>query len=239
MITSYSHCIRSHSRLVPLLDPLAPLLTLPRSTYAAYNAASSTPRNACTKNTREIILAGLVTWAAEPKNKKIYWLSGMAGTGKTTIAYSFSEILDQIGMLGGTFFCSRSQDECRNVDRIFPTIAYELARRFPSVRHALLEVLKRDPDSGTRRMELQFLDLIVSPVKVATEDLTKRSVVVVIDALDECADQSKVEMMLSIISQHLPHLPIKFLVTSRPERHIRETFSGPDFTDSSKFYLQC
>lgn len=161
----------------------------------------------------------------------------MAGTGKTTIAYTFSEILDKNFMLGATFFCSRVEDDSRNVDRIFPTIAYQLARRFPSVFHALVDVVKHDPDVGYGSMKHQFSNLIVTPLRAASGDLVGRSVVVIIDALDECADQAAVANMLSIISQHSSYLPIKFFITSRPEQLIRKSFNRRDFEPHSKFLL--
>jgi len=86
-------------------------------------------------------------------------------------------------------------------------------------------------------MELQFRDLIVTPVMAAENDLVGKSIVVIIDALDECADQFKVSTMLSIISQHSSSLPLKFFITSRPEQLIQQKFNGTDLKDSEKFHL--
>ena len=79
---------------------------MPRADFAEYDAASPALRNACTENTHEKILNTLQVWASGNAITKVYWLNGMAGTGKTTIAYSFSEILEQKRCLGGTFFAS-------------------------------------------------------------------------------------------------------------------------------------
>ncbi|KAF8803111.1 WD40 repeat-like protein [Phlegmacium glaucopus] len=209
---------------------------LPRAIYAAYDASSPTPRHECTKGTREAILASLLAWATDPTDTKIYWLNGAAGTGKTTIDYTFCQLLDRNGMLGATFFCSRSDDDSRNVKRIFPTLAYELARRFPSVSRALVDILRRDPDAGYRSLNLQFSNLIASPLQAASEDLAQRSIVIIIDALDECADQEVVYQMLSIILLQSPLLPVKFFISSRPERMIRRTFN-PASTTYSVFLL--
>jgi len=66
--------------------------SLPRVRHAAYNIPSPARRqpHGCTEGTREAILAQLMAWAIDAHNTKIFWLSGMAGTGKTTIAYTFS-----------------------------------------------------------------------------------------------------------------------------------------------------
>ena len=66
---------------------------MPRAEFAEYDAASPAPRNPCTENTRKEILNRLEVWASDNATTKVYWLNGMAGTGKTTIAYSFSAIL--------------------------------------------------------------------------------------------------------------------------------------------------
>ena len=70
-------------------------MLLPRALFAQYDADSSSPRNRCTKNTRKPILDNLRVWASDNTAQKVYCLNGMAGTGKTTIAYSFSQILDE------------------------------------------------------------------------------------------------------------------------------------------------
>jgi hypothetical protein len=55
--------------------------------------------------------------------------------------------------------------------------------------------------------------------------------------LDECADQAAVANLLSIISHHSPHLPIKFFITRCPEQLIRNSFHQLDFQPHSKFIL--
>lgn len=68
----------------------------------------------------------------------------MAGTGKTTIAFTFSQILDNIQMLGASFFCSQLDTDSSDADLIFPTLAYELARHSPAASQALLNALEKD-----------------------------------------------------------------------------------------------
>jgi len=54
-------------------------------------------------------------------------MNEMTRMGKIPIAYSFSETLDQMEMLGASFFSSHTLPKCRDVDWIFLTIAYGLA----------------------------------------------------------------------------------------------------------------
>jgi hypothetical protein len=66
---------------------------------------------------------------------------------------------------------------------------------------------------------------------------TQRPLVVVIDALDECTDQSAVREVLEIIRQYSPNLPLKFFITSRPERQIQNIFRQDGTSRYSKFIL--
>ena len=77
---------------------------------------------------------------------KVYWLNGTAGTSKTTIAYSFSEILDAKESLGGKFFSSHLWVDTSDVHCIIPTISLQLAGYLPSLSHAMLEVVETNPD---------------------------------------------------------------------------------------------
>ena len=208
---------------------------LPQAKRAAYDAKSRAGRRSCTAKTREKILADLIAWATDAGDTSIYWLNGMAGTGKTTIAFTFSQILDNIQILGASFFCSHLDIESSNADLIFPTLAYELARHSTAASTALLNALERDRNVGHKSLRDQFLNLIVEPTKAASERV--RPLIIVIDALDECADQSDVSDLLTIIRQYSPNLPLKFFITSRPERQIQNVFRREGTSRYSKFIL--
>ena len=183
-------------------------------------------------------MADLVAWAADAGDTRIYWLNGMAGTGKTTIAFTFCQILDNIEVLGGSFFCSHLDTDSSNADLIIPTLAYELARHSTAASNALVNALEKDHNAGHKSMRDQFLNLIVTPTKAASEGIsTPRPLIVVIDALDECADQSDAGDVLAIIRRYSPMLPLKFFITSRPERQIQDVFRLEGTSRYSKFIL--
>ena len=215
------------------------LINFPQAKRAAYNAKSQAGRRSCTAKTREKILADLVAWAADAGDTSVYWLNGMAGTGKTTIAFTFSQILDNIRALGGSFFCSHLDTDSSNADLIFPTLAYELARHSTAASNALLNALESDCNVGYKPMRDQFLNLIVTPTKAASEGVSTppRPLIIVIDALDECSNQNDVRDMLTIIRQYSPTLPLKFFITSRPERQIQNVFRQEGTSQYSKFIL--
>ncbi|CAE6462397.1 unnamed protein product [Rhizoctonia solani] len=153
---------------------------------ARYNSSYSNTikRNGCTAETREAIHQGLEDWTTDPRSEKIYWMNGMAGTGKTTIAYSFCEWLEKTNRLGASFFCSRISSTCRSFSKIVPTIAYQLARYSPAFRSTLCAALEDNPDAGTLNVTQQFEKLMQLPLS-SVEGAMPDSVVIVIDALDD------------------------------------------------------
>ena len=194
---------------------------MPRAQFAEYDAASPALRNGCTENTRKAILDKLQQWASDNMATKVYWLNGMAGTGKKTIAYSFSQILDDQNSLGGTFFSSHLRVDTSDVHCIIPTISLQLAARgyIPCLAHHVLDVVEANPDCKSWRIQKQFLNFIVKPLK-GVEVIP----VIILDALDECSDQHLVAELLSEILKHNKSLPVKFFISSRPEVELKETF---------------
>ena len=167
-------------------------------------------------------------WANDKTTTKVYWLNGMAGTGKTTIAYSFSDILHEEGSLGGTFFSSHLRVDTSDVRCIIPTISLQLARYLPSLSHLILDVVEANPDSSSWRIGNQFLNFIVKPlIALYSGDSGEVLVtpVIVLDALDECSDQFLVAELVSVILKHSTSLPVKFFITSRPEIVLKESFT--------------
>ena len=167
-------------------------------------------------------------WASDNTATKVYWLNGMAGTGKTTISYSFSEILNDNESLGGTFFSSHLRVDTSDARCIIPTICLQLAigNFLPSLSHLILDVVEGNSDCKSWRITKQFQNFIVKPLTAAYRDTSKVVFpVIVLDALDECSDQSLVAELLSVILKHSTSLPVKFFITSRPEVRLKESFA--------------
>jgi hypothetical protein len=80
-------------------------------------------RHGCLKGTRKEVLLQIEQWLMDEKDRRIFWLNGLAGTGKSTIAQTFSEISFADRKLGASFFCSRDFDDRSNLQTIFPTLA--------------------------------------------------------------------------------------------------------------------
>ena len=177
-------------------------------------------REACLKGTRKEVLLHIEQWMVDEKDQRIFWLNGLAGTGKSTIAQSFAEISFADGKLGASFFCSRDFEDRSNLQAILPTLAFQLAYRYPLFREQLLQVLKANPDVGQESLSSQLEKVIVRPFAA-----TQIPTLIIIDALDECKDKEPASALLSVLSRHVHEIPeVKFFITGRPEPPIREGF---------------
>ncbi|CAE6376919.1 unnamed protein product [Rhizoctonia solani] len=203
-------------RMSSAIDRLSPSLS------ARYKSAEGADlkRRECTPGTRIKVLAEVLNWT-RGDGRGVYWLNGMAGTGKTTIAYSLCLELDSSHRLAASFFCSRTLPECRDVNLIISTIAYQLARFSRPFHSVLSTALRKDPDLHRTLPHLQFEELIIKPLKEA-ESALPEGLVVVLDALDECDNQQSTGCMLDVLLSKAAGLPIKFVVLSRPEPKIRD-----------------
>ncbi|KAJ1304981.1 hypothetical protein OPQ81_000024 [Rhizoctonia solani] len=188
---------------------------------AIYNSAESDDlrRGGCAPGTRRPQIDLLLKWAHNSDSGKTCWMNGMAGTGKTTIAYSVCSRLDETFELGASFFCSRVIPECRQIKYIIPSIAYQLARFSMPFRFALVKVLELDPDVHARALKFQYQKLIVEPL-LKVQGSLPTDFIVVIDALDECENENSLGQILDLLLSPAFTLPIRFLLSSRPEPEI-------------------
>jgi len=177
-------------------------------------------RQGCLKGTRKEVLWEIECWLIGEQKQCVFWLNGLAGTGKSTIAQTFAETSFADGKLGASFFCSRDFESRSNLQAIFPTLAFQLAYQEPLFRKELLQVLKRHPDVGQESLCSQMERLLVNPLKDA--DIPT---LIIIDALDECKDEEPASAILSILSRYMDKIPnVKFFITGRPESRIRSGF---------------
>ena len=180
-------------------------------------------RGSCLKGTRESVLHEIERWSESSGGSSVFWLNGLAGTGKSAIAQTISGQIFANGRLGASFFCSRGVDERSNLQLIFPTLAFQLAKRYPAFRSSLLPLLRSNPDIVHEALQAQMQRLIIEPFLSS-----KISTVIVIDALDECKDEEPESAILLVLKRSISKIPrVKFFITSRPEKHIMSGFRGP------------
>jgi len=165
----------------------------------------------CHEEVCESALAEIELWARDFDKPPVYWLNGLCGTGKSTIARTMAKRMDKDGQLGASFFCSRDSKDRSDPFLIPSTLAIQLTRKFPKFRSVL--VIRK----GHTSLRDQVDDFLVKPLARSAI-----STVIVIDALDECEDG---ESFLSVLGQLAPEIPnVKFLITSGTEQNIQHGF---------------
>ena len=190
-------------------------------------------RKSCLKGTRRTILNEIEFWMGDFDKPPVYWLNGLAGTGKSTIAQTIAERAFADGRLGASFFCSRDFSDRRDLHLIFPTIAVQLARRYIKFRSIFIPLVESDPGIAYESLYNQMNKLIVRPL-----DESAISTLIVIDALDECKDEEPASAILSVLGQFVSKIPkVKFFVTGRPEPRIREGFRLPLLAEATDVFV--
>ena len=166
------------------------------------------------------VLLQLECWLKDEQDHRVFWLNGLAGTGKSTITQTFAEVCFADGVLGASFFCSRDFEDRSNLQAIFPTLAFQLAYRYSLFREQLLRVLRANPSVGRESLCSQMEKVIVGPLST-----THIQTLIIIDALDECKDEEPASAILSVLSRYVHKIPqVKFFITGRPEPRIRSGF---------------
>jgi len=183
----------------------------------------------CMEGTRKVLLKQILKWVASTSVKLglVYrntcWIYGLPGIGKTSLAHSICASLHDQDQLAGAYFCRRDNPALSEPINILPTLIYKLAIIFPPFRSIVAERLRKDPNITPESMKhTLFIDFIRE-----LSGLPEKTLVLVIDALDECgSSQSRPSILksLTIAAAHVPWL--KIIITSRTEGDIQRCFNG-------------
>lgn len=177
----------------------------------------------CDPGTRLDILAKISECLSGPGISSICWLYGVAGSGKSAIAQSISEVLTEKGKLAASFFFNREDDQRSSTKHVIATIAYQLAINVPNAKGPICEALQHDQTILDTVFDNQLGKLIVEPLQSLPEP--ESPWVIVIDALDECGDVIRMSQLITTLAVLRSNGRIQFFVTSRIEPYIRAIFT--------------
>ncbi|KIL61644.1 hypothetical protein M378DRAFT_166589 [Amanita muscaria Koide BX008] len=169
-------------------------------------------------------------WTDDPtRPERILWLHGPAGVGKSAIAQTISHSYGR-DKVGATFFFFRSDPIRNDGNRLFPTLAWQLALSVPTAKDLITSSLEDYPDLPRKAIEAQFDRLIVQPFLTISGDESASPTcirVIIIDGLDECSDVKLQRRILKLIGNAVadPRFPLRFVICSRPEAHIEDFFA--------------
>ena len=209
------------------LDQKIDLAKLPVAKGASFDSHLEEHNAKCLANTRVEIQEQIMEWAKRRDGKHIFWLSGMAGTGKSTIARTVAQSFADQDQLGATFFFKRGEGDRGSASKLFTTVATNLMTYIPGMRPTIKMAIDVDSAIAEKKLKDQFMKLIFEPLsKIQKASVKAREFVVVIDALDECDREEDIREILQLLAQtkNIKPISLRIFVTSRPELPIRLGF---------------
>ncbi len=213
---------------------------LPTSAAAPFNCYDRRHDSDCIPNTRVDLLREIREWADGGDKRPIYWLRGLAGTGKSTIARTIAQYYYKRRRLAASFFFSRDiGGDVRHARKFFTSIAAQLAHASHALGDHICDAIKQNAEIVNRAPQEQWRQLILEPLLKLKCGTRRLSLVLVVDALDECENYDDIQTIVHLLSQarSLSSVRLRILITSRPEDPICEHFNQIPETAHQDFVL--
>ena len=191
------------------------------------------------EETRVELVAELDDWEKSSIDAAtMKWVLGGAGEGKTALLLTFADLCRGHRRSVGAFFASNRIADCSDGSRIIITLAIQLMQSLPSTAKYIDKALRQDPHILSKGREIQMKALIVEPIRqiatikrflsIITFGLKSYPTLIVIDGLDEITGKDIQTDIIKTIGNAMNdiRLPLRFLVSSRPEPHIVEAIQS-------------
>ncbi|KAF5672420.1 heterokaryon incompatibility protein het-E-1 [Fusarium circinatum] len=203
---------------------------LPYVSDAVWDSHAEEHNTTCLENTLEDILRTIMDWAedATDQSQTVFWLYGMAGTGKSTISRTIARSLSKARRLGASFFFKRGGLKEDKISKFVPTIARQLAANRPALESYIYKAALHDPTIASKGVRAQFERLILEPLSQSSiETQDKTPITIVVDALDECESDADIHLIINLFSRtgEIKKPRSRIFVTSRPDLAVRLGFN--------------
>ena len=180
--------------------------------------------------TRVELLQELREWYKNPRCP-VLWLSGMAGTGKSTIARTVADELYTNHRLAGSFFFRRA-GKLSKANNFVTTLAHQLAVTprpaiSPSFKELVGEAILNHSEVLVQGLRGQWKELIAGPLS-RIQSSQRLALTFVIDALDECGSDDEIRLILQLFIElkGINNIDLSILMTSRPETTLIRGFQA-------------
>ncbi|KAG9232931.1 putative wd40 protein [Amylocarpus encephaloides] len=226
---------------LPSGPPRSPLSLLPFATNAPFNSYFRQHEPTCLPDTRVNLLQQIYDWADGKDGQDqrcIFWLKGLAGTGKSTISCTVAHRFSEQKRLGASFLFSKGSGDVSNAGKFFTSLAVQLTFNVPSLRQYILEAVTKRSDIASLSLSEQWRQLVLSPLSILQSE-SCQSYILVVDALDECEDDKDVRTILRLLAEarSLTTVRLRVFLTSRPENQIRYCIDYDIQSDHQDFEL--
>jgi hypothetical protein len=174
----------------------------------------------CLPKTRAEVLARLDDWITGSDDRHLCWLSGLPGTGKSTIARTIAGLYNDKGKLSASFFFSGRNGHLSNAGRFVTTIARQLANTVPRTKRHICEAIVANPTIVNQPLREQWNRLILRPLAELESNKQRPCYfLIVIDALDECDDEQDVRDILRVLgtTRSSTNVRLRILLSTRSD----------------------
>jgi hypothetical protein len=160
----------------------------------------------CVVNTRRNTINDIMAWTADDSTeaKKVLWVYGLAGTGKSTLSSTIAQNMHSLHRLGAFFLFNRDKP-LRDSRTLIRTLAYRLADFDPCFRAAISPLVKQDSNITIASLEYQFQNMLIYALK--SVEWSRGPIVLIIDALDECGREADRKDLMQALSRGFSDLP--------------------------------
>ncbi|KAH8714805.1 putative WD-repeat protein [Phaeosphaeriaceae sp. PMI808] len=212
------------------------LSQLPRADDAPFNSYVKRHDPPCLANTRIDLLREIDGWVQGEDKRCIFWLRGLAGTGKSTIARTIARSYYDKHRLAASFFFSRGGGDIGHAGKFVTSIAVQLADNITTSRQHIRDAVAECSNIAQLSLGDQWRYLVLRPLS----KLHKLGpYIIVIDALDECDNDSDVQIIIRLLAEarSLDKIRLRVFLTSRPEVPIRHEFEQITDVEHKDFVL--
>ena len=221
-VETNSHPIKGFERLMQLV-----------SQSAIYHSDDRYDPPKCLQGTRVAVLDKIINWATDMVDTDAFmlWLYGPAGVGKTAIARTVAEFCEAHGLLLASFHFSRTHSERNTMTSFVLNIVYCVTCAIPGACELINIAIEADPLILSDSVEAQFTKLVLEPLRLLVNQgyFSDRPFprLVVIDGIDECPSEDTQTDLIRLLSSSVARyqLPLKYLIASRPEIHLKQAVS--------------
>ncbi|KAE9394761.1 hypothetical protein BT96DRAFT_181262 [Gymnopus androsaceus JB14] len=174
--------------------------------------------------TRKETLQLITHWIANGE-QSVLWIHGLAGTGKSSLMGSLSDVALEMGLVSWLgAFIRFDRFKYSDPTLFVKTLAYELAKFDDRLAKAIVDAVPKRMASHTQ-LATQFSELVLAPLEVCTAEMKDEGpVVILVDGVDECEKGGKRSELLQILASGFGKQSfVRLIVASRMEEDIKKT----------------
>ncbi|KAG9120660.1 POC1 centriolar protein A [Ceratobasidium sp. 392] len=203
---------------------------LDRLLYASQ--ASWDESKTCLPDTRRSLLGRLEAWAhrqgsSSPNTAELMVVSGVVGSGKSTVMHTLAQRCATNGSLASAFFFDQAVEGRNNITALFTTLAVDLCRFDTELATQITESTSKDRGLSSATPLRQFEELVFKPLASYKGD---KPLVILIDAVDEGINvqDHKPSVLLDVLRDRVPKLPpaVRVVITHRTHPTMDSFFRG-------------